>query len=440
MPSDPAKSVTVDASTQAPADRKTGPVVTGPVVPIRPRAPGFIDRTKNAKCQKTQRGPMDRWLVPVVASLLIAVAAMPGSSVATPESAAATLDAAGIAIDDPCDPACADIAFTLAAATDDDGWLEVRIHWDGTQTPGLAPTLTLPDGTEVAGARGFDASRIQLFEAPAGDYHLAIDGTGAITGYVRTYDLDEPRQDGADKLPNVVTLAPVEVGFSGCMIEERLEQGAERCLRLGNAIGNTGDGPLQVYLTYDEAALALATSELGLGMGQFVQRIDQRPSGSRDVVVGAADFHEVHGHWHYDGFADFRLYEVDEATGLRGAEAGTGHKSGFCFLDIGQMQEPDVRPVGGGNAEADCLVPWFEGWSMGVSVGYYDYYWTSLADQYIEASGVGSGLFELVSVADPDGWLLETDEQDNAASLLLRIDGNQVTVLEERAWYVNPDP
>jgi hypothetical protein len=59
-------------------------------------------------------------------------------------------------------------------------------------------------------------------------------------------------------------------------------------------------------------------------------------------------------------------------------------------------------------------------------------------DQYVEASDVGDGLYELISIADPDDWLLELDETDNVASALIRIDGEQVRVLEERGWYRLP--
>jgi hypothetical protein len=234
-------------------------------------------------------------------------------------------------------------------------------------------------------------------------------------------------------------MVPSQIGFGACDEVERVEQGAQRCLRLGNAIGNTGDGPLEVHLGWADAALALAGEAAGpLVDGIFFQRLHAWDGGAEDRPVGASDFHPAHAHWHYDGFAEFLLHEVDPDTGLRGAAAAAGKKSGFCFLDWGPMAENEATREAGGRAAQDCLIPMQEGWSMGISTGWFDFYWRELTDQYVEASDVGDGLYELISIADPDDWLLELDETDNVASALIRIDGEQVRVLEERGWYRLP--
>lgn len=319
-----------------------------------------------------------------------------------------------------------------------DGWLDVRIAWDGTRTAGVAGWLELPNGTRVEPQRGFDAVRWKVPGAEAGVHRLHLAGDGGFTGRAALYAVSEPKGPGALRLPNIVAMVPEQVAFGSCDTVERYEQGAQRCLRLGNAIGNVGDGPVEVHLSYDEAALALAGEAAPLD-GNFSQRLYEWTGGKLDRPVGASDFHAAHAHWHYDGFARFLLHPVDPESGLRAEAAATGHKAGFCFLDWGRMQEEEAEEEAGGRAEQDCLLPGSEGWSMGISAGHFDFYWSGLTDQYLEASGVGDGLFELVAVADFDDWLVESDESDNRASVLLRIEGDDVQVLERRGWYEIPE-
>jgi hypothetical protein len=325
-------------------------------------------------------------------------------------------------------------SFDLQTVVPLDGWVEVRLGWDGTVDSGVVPSMRTPGGEWVEGRRGFDAARVLVKDPPLGRYTVQLNGSATFVGSITTGSFDARILDGPDRLPNLVTLVPeVERAVGSCRLEEQVEQGASRCLRLGNAVGNVGDGPLEVHLTFPEAALALG------GLGQFVQRIYQEGGGARDVAAGAASLHRVHGHWHYAGLAAFALFEVDSDTGLRASQVATGNKAGFCFLDIGQMEGPDVRPSDE-RAETDCFLPGGAGWSMGVSVGWYDYYWSELADQYIDLAGVPDGTYELVSIADGEDSLLEIDEEDNAASVIIELRGDVVQVLERRGFWDNPEP
>ncbi len=312
-------------------------------------------------------------------------------------------------------------------------WTEVLVTWDGTESPGFGAELIAPTGANWTLQRGFDAARVVLPEAQAGAYRLILEGSGNVEVSTRT--IAAPAS--GPLLPNIVTMIPAQIDFGPCQQVERTEQGAERCLRLGNGVGNAGHGPLEVTLTAPEGALAIAGSAVDRIEGSFAQNIYHSDGSYEARQVGAAEFHRSHGHFHYDGFASFGLYPID-AEGLRGDKAAAGHKSGFCLLDWGEMAEPEVRRGDGQRADQACLVPNAKGWSMGVTAGWFDFYWASLSDQYIEASGVGDGLYELVSVADADDQLLELDETDNAASVLVSIQGKTVEVLEERGFYRMP--
>ncbi len=304
----------------------------------------------------------------------------------------------------------------------DEQWLEVLVRWDGTQ---MANVTLQAEGATVQ--RGFDSARVLATEAP-----VTILADGPVQGRIAILGPDVPTLAGNHMLPNIVTYAPEQIGLGPCDSVERSEQGAQRCLRLGNAIGNTGDGALQAVLSHADGALTAA------GLGAFDQRIHLRDGGYEDHEVGNADIHVAHGHFHYDGFAQFSLYQWAPETGLRGELAAEHKKSGFCFLDWGPMDDPDRRPQQD-RVTTDCLVPGVSGWSMGVTAGWFDFYWAGLTDQYVDIADVPDGFYELVSVADWNDSLIETDEEDNAASAIIEIAGDTISVLETRAFYTLPE-
>ncbi|MEK6975135.1 MAG: lysyl oxidase family protein [Candidatus Thermoplasmatota archaeon] len=324
----------------------------------------------------------------------------------------------------PCDP----LQFDLDVEGEWDGWLEVRVQWDGTQVPDVGLRLDGPFKS-IVGDRGFDDRLARLFGPEAGRHQVALDGSGSYTAVARLGSTRVP--DAGALLPNLVELVVEGPHVDSCDEVEQTEQGAVTCMRFGNGVGNPGHGPVQIRLTVDQAILALAPLD-----GRFSQEIRNADGSVDSHVVGPAEFHLTHGHWHYDGLAHFDLFAFDEATGLRGALASSHGKSGFCFLDWDQMPEPVTEPAAQERAETDCLVPGTAGsWTNGISRGWYDFYYYGLTDQYVDIAEVPDGTYELVASADPLQTLDELDETDNQSSLLLSIAGTNVEVLEERGHY-----
>ena len=324
---------------------------------------------------------------------------------------------------------CPMARFVAAPGTDPGAWLEVRVRWDGTAVADLVPRLDLPDGSTLRGERGFDDRLIRAWGPQAGDHWLAIDGEGMANVSVRLGSLALPGE--GPLLPNLVEMVLEGPHVGGCDAVETSEQGAVKCMRFGNGVANPGHGPVQIRLTVEQAAQALLPLD-----GRFVQEIRQADGSLEEHPVGPAQFHATHGHWHYDGLAVFDLYAVDEASGLRGPLAASHGKAGFCFLDWDRMVENVSEPAEQERAETDCLVPGLTGsWTNGISRGWYDFYVSGLTDQYVDIDGLPDGIYELVASADPLGTLDELDETDNQSSLLLRIAGDEIDVLEERAHY-----
>jgi hypothetical protein len=60
----------------------------------------------------------------------------------------------------------------------------------------------------------------------------------------------------------------------------------------------------------------------------------------------------------------------------------------------------------------------------GISPGWADVYNWFLADQMIEISGIAPGLYVLETVADPARTIRESRENDQAASVLIRLNAD----------------
>ncbi len=341
-------------------------------------------------------------------------------------AAASVDDPGGLSWEGTCAGSCKGLTLLLGRAPDGEDFVEIEVQWDGTRTAGFEMKAIGPDGLDLPVQEGFDATRVVVKDTDAGEFALSLVGHGA---YVATARFVSNTAWDLEYLPNLVTMVPRGISM-GCTPYEESEQGAQRCLRLGNGVGNVGYGPLHVQLSIPDGALSVA------GMGQFVQRI-YHPSGDyRDEPVAGAQFHLTHAHFHYAGLATFSLYEYDEETGLRGAQVGSDKKSGFCFIDVARMPESEVKPADRGQyGLTGCLIPFPSSWRMGVSPGWYDYYGAGLDEQYVEISGVPDGVYELVSVADGENTLLETDDTDNAASAIVRLAGETVQVLDSRGYY-----
>ena len=108
---------------------------------------------------------------------------------------------------------------------------------------------------------------------------------------------------------------------------------------------------------------------------------------------------------------------------------GTGDKISFCLVDYespeaGSARITQQRKFYGKfgtpfRCDADNV--------SGISVGWSDVYTASLADQWIDIGpaqgGLPNGLYCLTSIADPLDRLDESNEDNNARSIRIRLKG-----------------
>lgn len=122
----------------------------------------------------------------------------------------------------------------------------------------------------------------------------------------------------------------------------------------------------------------------GLGTRQlirFTTHIDN--NGSQDYYVGVpgpgnSQFNNqnCHGHWHYEGYAEYLLF--DQNNNL----LPIGFKSGFCVMDLVCNH--------GGTAQYGCS-------NQGITAGCGDYYSSALDCQWIDITTVADGNYTFIA-------------------------------------------
>ncbi|MGB1207439.1 MAG: lysyl oxidase family protein [Chitinophagales bacterium] len=122
----------------------------------------------------------------------------------------------------------------------------------------------------------------------------------------------------------------------------------------------------------------------GYGIRQilrFTTRIEN--IGNQDYFIGQTptepndqwEWDDCHNHWHYEGYAEYALYD------LAGNRIPIGFKNGFCVMDL-------YCPPG--------LTAKFNCSNQGITAGCADYYDAGLNCQWIDLTDVAEGLYTFV--------------------------------------------
>jgi hypothetical protein len=132
---------------------------------------------------------------------------------------------------------------------------------------------------------------------------------------------------------------------------------------------------------------------------------------------------QTHEHWH---LADFERYELRRATDF--SLAARDRKTGFCLNDAYARRPYNSLPAFGG----DCGKGRRYAGSIreGISVGWGDDYVPRKEGQSIDVTHLEPGVYVLVHRVNPEHVLREQSYANNAASVLLALDGPRLRVLE----------
>jgi hypothetical protein len=211
---------------------------------------------------------------------------------------------------------------------------------------------------------------------------------------------------------------------ASCAVDETVENGAQRCLRLTTGPRNAGAGPMDLgYVPVDHQLGLLAEGPVTQYLHWSDGSITQRPAGT-------FLFHKTHAHYHYQDILDYSIYRVTDAAAGTLVPAGHGTKAGFSpadqlFADWTQFAQEEGQFVEGASTARSVGASTF-----GLSVGWGDVYRWQRPGQYVEFAGNGDGLYVVRCVVDIKNHVLESNEHDNAAYAYVQVTGESVRIIE----------
>jgi hypothetical protein len=228
-------------------------------------------------------------------------------------------------------------------------------------------------------------------------YSISVRGNNNARGVVQLHWIQSAGL-GVDLLPDLGLWVSESLGYLHGWYLDRYEptQPGRTLLRASTATMNIGAGNLE-----------LIGSSLSPGV---YQRIYSSDGGHRDVYAGTFTFHPGHGHLHFDNWLSFFLREVLPGEGVGGVVAA-GNKTSFAIIDL---QGYDLTLPG-----ARQQPFYMGGLVQGLSVGWADVYGASLPDQWIDVTEVPPGRYWLEAVVDPENHIIESNESNNVARILI---------------------
>lgn len=178
-----------------------------------------------------------------------------------------------------------------------------------------------------------------------------------------------------------------------------------RLLRLSTGTGNKGVGPMEIR---GGASYPDGTQDVW----QVVHKTDGCTS---EYLAGKFVYHPSHGHVHFEGWGQYRLRSVLPGGGV-GDVVAEGGKTSFCLLDISHYN-PTLPGSPSSGSYGGCGVT-----RQGISVGWADVYSKSLPDQWIDITDLPPCTYWLEAEVDPENSVVELDETNNAARVLVDLD------------------
>lgn len=142
-----------------------------------------------------------------------------------------------------------------------------------------------------------------------------------------------------------------------------------------------------------------------------------RNTGHADLVLGdprkATSGFEVspcHGHYHFTGFVEYKLYKYKGLDLPLGPQVGAGRKQAFCLEDYEKV--PGF--IGAGKGRFTCS-------NQGITVGWQDVYRSYLDCQWLDVTDVTPGQYWLTVTVDALNKIAEEVEGNNTAVVLVTV-------------------
>ena len=225
------------------------------------------------------------------------------------------------------------------------------------------------------------------------------------------------RGEARELLPDLVTRTPGKVYL-------QITPRGRHFVRFSNEVLNVGAGPLELRPRVgdcnhngdpaDDRASWQRIYRDGDGDGRFTRGADAL---FRTRSAGCTRYHPAHRHWHFDALAEYAVRPVFSAGPLL---AG-GKKTSSCVLDTRRR----LRKASGsprrkyyGGCRRDSV--------GGISIGWGDLYGARVGGQELDVTSLAEGAYCLVSRADPENRLQESNERNNVRTTRMELRGDRV--------------
>ena len=155
--------------------------------------------------------------------------------------------------------------------------------------------------------------------------------------------------------------------------------------------------------------LRFSTGATNIGLGDLLLGSPTDPKNAPFF-----EYAPCHGHYHFSGFANYRLLKPD------GTIAVNGHKQAFCIEDNVDKLGVEPNPMPPTNCDSPGL---HRGWS--------DVYTNHTEANWIDITGLPAGTYTLLVTLNDEHVIVESDYTNNAAQV-------QVTIVDDTTPELGP--
>jgi hypothetical protein len=213
----------------------------------------------------------------------------------------------------------------------------------------------------------------------------------------------ESIQDSFELIPDIVPFVAKEI--------QVIQKEGRTYLIFSSSYWNQGRGPLELKPgSRDE-------SFVGDIRTNIYQRIYRTDGTYRSRLAGQFLWHDIHDHYHFEDFMDYKLEPVD--VDLK--TIPVVKKTGFCIRDRDFIEKLENSPAN--KKYIDCSTD-----IQGVSVGYGDTYRYHLADQDIDITNFPKGNYRLTFDVNSGNYFDEMRSDNNSSSVEIYIDPAKLLV------------
>ena len=357
--------------------------------------------------------------------------------------------------------------FTFSSALDDGYWdenpgsLHVAIRWNEPgdlahqATSHFFSVFVLDSGDEIiasSAGTGEDISTAMSveLEAPSpGDYEVIVVPNRANGSAYEGVVFVKPAA-GRASMPDLIAQQPTNFSFRAvgglgdregnpsCLAIEKIgKPNLERCLRFDAVIENIGTGPFitesDISEAVDERAEFIDAGEEP--EGDAVQVVIEPDGEERRIPTGRWVIDKEHVHTHLVDLAAYELFRIsgDEQDGPLVTDA----KIGFCPWDLVDERYGKRTSTARRFPAQSCRIPSKrEGTkpvirTIGISAGWSDVYPARRSIQYLDATDLEDGTYDVVIRIDPNRWYEEADRSNNRAATRIRVNGDTIRCVPE---------